>query len=567
MSGYLNVYDLIEGFSGKNQKIISFYDDYNLVCQKSFAEIHQDVIAVSKKLITQLEKNEIFFVSFPNTYEFLILFLGSLKAGVIPAPIASPDSMSKSEYHDYLAGMKSQTQIQKILAPEIHRSELVKNGFEVVSIDKTSNASQAQQFLNNPQKPKLLPDLLRNQIAFIQFSSGSTSEPKGVLISHTALIESISINKRALELSDRSVVVSWIPLFHDMGLVGGLLTPLFTPFESHILKPGDFARSPDRFLELTTRIKATVWIGPDSMYRKLSKILNESKFSIPIDLSSLEICICGSEPILFETYNQFSQSAIPYGWKPQTFVPSYGLSENVLSISFSQLRTHLKTHEKNKRMIVSCGKPAGEIKVQILDENQKLVKDGIEGLIWVQSPSLCSGFLDNEDFFKENRLGSWFFTGDIGFVRDGEIYISGRFKEMIIVDSKKYFFVDLEQRIWNLIGHGNQVKKVVVVGKGSIGGDESISICIEWLDFLPPLSFRRRQDIRSKIIHNLKNQMKINKTDIHYVGVRSLPRTTSGKLKRYLIKNRINKGQLKNNLWSVFWRSWIFGLFSKSIAR
>lgn len=561
MSGYLNVFDLIEGHSQTQHKIISFYDDYKLICQKSFFEINQDVVATAKILSAQLEKNEIFFVSLPNSYDFLVLFLASLKAGVIPAPIASSDTMLKVDYFDYLNEMKSYTQIQKILVADNYRADLVKAGFEVVSLAINGEATVDVKFLNNPQKPKFLPNELKDQIAFVQFSSGSTSEPKGVMISHKALIENISNIKQSLELSDRSVIISWIPFFHDMGLVGSLLTPLLTPFETHILRPIDFIKSPELFLELTSKVKATVWVGPDSMFRILTKVLTRNKFSSKVDLSSLQVSLCGSEPVLLETFNQFSQAAIPFGWKPYSFTPGYGQAENVLSIAFGRLRTHIKTHEKNRRLIVSCGKPTGDVKLQILDENQKLVKDGLEGLIWIQSPSLCSGYLDREDLFKSNRLGSWFFTGDIGFIKDDEIYISGRHKDLIIVESKKYFSVDIEQRVWNLIGHDKHVKRVAVVGKGQIGGDEIVSICIEWLDFLPPISFRLRRDFRNKIIHHLKNQFKINTNDILFTGVRSLPKTTSGKLKRYLIRNRIAKGQLKNSLWNIFWRSWLLGFF------
>jgi acyl-CoA synthetase (AMP-forming)/AMP-acid ligase II len=188
------------------------------------------------------------------------------------------------------------------------------------------------------------------------------------------------------------------------------------------------------------------------------------------------------------------------------------------------------------------------------------MKDGLEGMIWIQSPSLCSGYLDRDDLFKANCLGTWFFTGDIGFIKDDELYISGRFKDMIVVESKKYFSIDLEQRVWNLIGHDPHVKKVAVVGKSNIGGDESVTVCVEWLDFMPLFSFRQRKDFRNKIIHNLKNQFKITHQDVIFTGLKSLPRTTSGKLKRYMIRNKVSKRQLKNSMWNVFWRSWVLGM-------
>lgn len=557
MSGYLNAYDLIEGHSQNTQKIISFYEDGAVVHQKSLAEINQDVVILAKKLTSQLVKNEIFFVSLPNSYDFLVVFLASLKAGVIPAPIASADSLPKSEYYDYIDQIKAYTQIQKILSVDSQRTELVRSGFEVISIGETATGSNQEQFLNNPQKPKLLPAHLLGQIAFIQFSSGSTSDPKGVLISHKALIENITLLRSSLELSDSAVLVSWIPFFHDMGLVGSLLTSILTPIRhAHIIKPIDFVKSPQKFLELTSAVKATIWVGPDSMYRVLAKSLSQNQLGV--DLSSLKICLSGSEPVLVETYKHFKNAAENYGWNPESFVPCYGQAENVLAISLAPLRSKIKTQEKNKRQIISCGKPSRDVNIQILDENQKLVMDGTEGLLWFQSPSLCSGYLDKEEIFRANCLGSWFFTGDIGFIKDEELYISGRYKDLVIVDSKKYFFADLEQRVWNLIGHDRHVKKVAVVGKGDIGVNESITVCIEWLDLIPFLSFRQRDDFRNKIIHNLKSQFKIGKKDIVYIGVRSLPRTTSGKLKRYLIRNRLAKKQLKQSLWNIFWRSLVF---------
>ncbi|MBL7543055.1 MAG: AMP-binding protein [Bdellovibrionaceae bacterium] len=559
MSGYLNAYDLIEGRTHETRKIISFYEDYSLVHQKSFAEINQDVLVMANRLAAQLEKNEIFFVSLPNGYDFLVVFLASLKAGVVPAPIVNTDSMMKSDYYTYIDQLKTNTQIQKILVPEANKNELVRQGFEVVSMADIPGNVDVEQSVNNPQIPKILPDHLADQIAFIQFSSGSTAFPKGVMISHKALIENITSIRLSLELNEKSVLVSWIPFFHDMGLVGTLLTPLLSPFETHIMRPIDFIKSPEKFLEMTSRLRATIWVGPDSMYRILSKVLTQNP--VDISLASLKVCLSGSEPVLLETFNQFQSVAGNYGWNPQSFITAYGQAENVLIISFGVLRSHVKSYEKNKRQVVSCGKPVRDIKIQILDENHKLMKDGLEGMIWIQSPSLCSGFLDKDEVFKALCLGSWFFTGDIGFIKDGELYISGRHKDLIIIDSKKYFSVDLEQRVWSLIGHDPHLKKVAVVGKGAIGLNETITVCIEWQDLFPPLSFRQRRDYRNRIIHHFKNQIKLTTKDIIFIGVKALPRTTSGKLKRYLIQTLVAKKWLANSLWSVFWRSWIFGLW------
>ncbi len=171
MSGYLNLYDLIEGRSQNTQKIVSFYENYELVSSKSFADIHQDVLAMTKKLSSQLVQNEIYFVSLPNCYEFVIVFLASLKCGVLPAPIVSSDSLLKADYLDYIDQMRAHTQINKILAPEASRAELTKMGFEFISMSGAAPSIQSEDFKNNPQKPKMIPPHLNDQIAFIQFSS------------------------------------------------------------------------------------------------------------------------------------------------------------------------------------------------------------------------------------------------------------------------------------------------------------------------------------------------------------------------------------------------------------
>lgn len=505
--------------------------------------------SIATKLAKQLIPGEIFLLSLPTGIDFIAVFLACLKIGVIPAPIVSPDSVLRDEWFKIISQIKESVGIAKVLTISTLKKDLNSMGFEFINCDvniETSAFSEA----NNPQKPKIISSELSNQIAFVQFSSGSTGDPKGVLISHRALFENIQMIKTALRLNASDKILTWLPMYHDMGLIGTILCPLLTPFEIFLMSPISFIKDPETFLEITKQESISVWVGSDSMYRILSKTLESSKKAHV--LSSLRICLSGSEPVLRSTYDSFLSLASKVGWNSKSYLPVYGQAENVLAICFSELNQEIKIHRKNGRDFISCGRPIGAIKIQILDDNKNLLSDLIEGDVWIQSPSLLTGYLDDSEKYKENTLGSWFFTGDIGFLKDGELYISGRKKDVIMTDSKKWFSTDLEERFWNALSGHSGLKKIAVIPVGPVGGKEEMAICLEYKNWFPIFDFWNRHQIKKTLQIVAKNYGILKASNIYFVAFRSMPRTTSGKLKRFLLRQLIQKKSLKTGYLDIF---------------
>lgn len=314
------------------------------------------------------------------------------------------------------------------------------------------------------------PSVAGHTLAFLQYTSGSTATPKGVMVTHENLLDNERMIKRAFRQTEASIIVGWLPLFHDMGLIGNVLQTLYAGARCVLLSPATFLQNPSTWLETISQYRATTSGGPNFAYalcaRKVSAEQREA-----IDLSSWETAFCGAEPIRKETLDQFASVFSPCGFRPAAFHPCYGLAEATLFVSGNQNRRGptfmsvrgeaLKQNrlepataeEADARYLVSCGAGGSCERIRIIDPLTLTESPaGHVGEIWVSGQSIAGGYWNLPDesqrtfraYLADSGEGPFLRTGDLGAVADGELYVTGRSKDLIIIRGRNHYPQDIE---------------------------------------------------------------------------------------------------------------------------
>ncbi|HSF43369.1 MAG TPA: AMP-binding protein, partial [Thermoanaerobaculia bacterium] len=293
--------------------------------------------------------------------------------------------------------------------------------------------------------------------AFLQYTSGSTSEPKGVVVTHGNLLHNEEAIRGAFGLSESSVVVGWLPLYHDMGLIGNVLQPLYAGAEAILMAPLSFLQRPALWLEAVSRYRATTSGGPNFAYDLcVRKVSEEEKAAL--DLSGWTVAFNGAEPVRAETVERFAQAFAPCGFRREAFYPCYGLAEATLFVTGGApgeppVVRPVEAASPGSRPVVGCGRAAAGQTVRIVDpESRAPVAPGRVGEIWVSGPSVAAGYWDRpaetERTFGARLAGGegpYLRTGDLGFLADGELFVTGRLKDLIILRGRNHYPQDLER--------------------------------------------------------------------------------------------------------------------------
>ena len=406
-------------------------------------------------------------------------------------------------------------------------------------------------------------------IAFLQYTSGSTSDPKGVMISHANLLHNSLCLQETFGLSRDSCSVSWLPSFHDMGLIDGVLQPLVHGYKGYIMSPIDFIRDPALWLRCIHKYSATHCGGPNFGYDSCINSVQESDIEV-VDLSRWESAYNGSEPIRHHTINNFAEKFAPFGFQMKSFYPCYGLAEATLIVSGSDLHEEpeslvvdKKSLEQNKivqlnfgdkggHSLVSSGYAVPDTQIKIVEPDTHFEsKEGRIGEVWCKGPSVSEGYWKNletsKEIFdayivpegiKENgalniKDGPYMRTGDLGFFNGSDLYITGRYKELIILDGRNHYPQDIEltsqQSIENLrkgiassFSIENDERECLVIIQEIPGG------LIKDLDF-----FELSKTIFSRVVKVHETKVE----DILLVKPLIIPRTSSGKIQRLLCRD------------------------------
>jgi amino acid adenylation domain-containing protein len=410
---------------------------------------------------------------FPPGLEFVTAFLGCLYAGTVAVPAYPPHKKRGLKRLSSIAADAEPALVltTSALAPAIqmwaaqtpHHKKI-----QVLSADLVP-VGEAQSWRD--------PGVGRDTLAFLQYTSGSTGSPKGVMVTHGNIVSNEEMIHSAFEQSESSIIVSWLPLYHDMGLIGGVLQPLYVRASCVLMSSLSFLQRPRRWLEVITEYRATTSGGPNFAYdlcvRKIPAAQREG-----LDLSSWKVAFNGAEPIRAETLERFAQAFGPHGFHRRAFYPCYGLAEATLfvtgddvdaeprlaSVSSEALQENrvVESVEADRRTLVACGRARMEQQVLIVDtETRKPCLPARVGEIWVAGASVARGYWNRPQETKRDfdaRLSvegsvegqdevSYLRTGDLGFINDGQLFITGRLKDLIIVRGRNFYPQDIEYTV------------------------------------------------------------------------------------------------------------------------
>jgi fatty-acyl-CoA synthase len=489
-----------------------------------------------------LRKGDRLALVIPDGDEFVMSFLGALFAGIVPVPIYPQLSFKNIDsYHDTLGHIAHASGAQMLLTtsttkpfvdPIAQRAQTLR---AIVTIDDLAGDAQAAAVSVSP-----------DDLAFLQFTSGSTSRPKGVMVSHgnlAANAEAFMIHGlRRDEATDKGV--SWLPLYHDMGLIGFVVGPLFTNVPCVFLPTASFVRSPRSWLDKIHQHRGTITYAPTFAYALTAKRLKEKELEA-LDLSCLRVAGCGAEPIRAQTLRDFAAKLAPARFDPRAFVASYGMAEATLAITFAPLGGGLKTERVDAdaltrgqahrieieahREIVDCGTPFPEHELAIVDEDGRRLGDRRVGQIVVRGPSVTGGYYQEPDRTAQvlrplpDLAGeAWLHTGDLGYVAEGRLFVCGRVKDIIIVRGRNYYPSDIE---WT-VGELSVVRRRSVVAFGvQSDGEEELVVCCEG-------TASEVRAIEEAVQACIAAHFGLTTREVVVSMVGSLPRTSSGKPQR-----------------------------------
>lgn len=498
---------------------------------------------------------------FPIGAAFWEAFVGCLSTSVIAVPLKIPNVNRSSE------------QLQAVCrdcAPSV-----------VMTDEKTAEllSRRADKHPYLSQLPVITPDQWRSErftfkyarpegdgLALLQYTSGSTASPKGVQVSHSNLLANLAMirDRMGLRMFEDSAV-TWLPHYHDMGLVGSYLATLFTRNTTVCLPPDEFALQPARWLQLISDQKASICGGPDFAFRLCAEKITADQIA-GIDLSSWRIAYIGSERIRAETLRRFTERFSPYGFRETAFFPCYGLGEATLmatggppeaapvvrqlsSAALMSNRIEPPTSAEDCTSFVGCGQTFEGSEVVILDrETEQPLTDDRIGEVLLAGPSITHGYYNrdelNDELFRDLVIGSrpvrFLRTGDLGFLSNGELFITGRIKEIIIVRGRNISPEDIELLIGE--AHGALQPGGAVAFAADRNGEESLVIAAE----LKRASVKMEciEPVVSAVRNRIVEAFGVNPAEILLLRPASIPRTSSGKLKRLAVRDSYLQGTL-----------------------
>jgi fatty-acyl-CoA synthase len=510
----------------------------------TWAQMREDARAVAGRFLARgLQPGDRVAIVAETEADFPRALMGCLYAGLVPCPVPLPSAFgSRVAYGEQLRRIADVAGISAAVTPAMFSDWIA----EALS-DRALAFVGTLSDLDNAAATLAPTDPDASQIAYLQFSSGTTSDPKGVVVTHGAMMANISAMSRyGLELREGDRGVSWLPYYHDMGLVGCVMVPIACQMSADFLTTRDFILRPGIWLELISRNRGTMTYAPSFGYDLAAR---RARPADTLDLSSLRIAGIGGDIIKIANLNNFSRTFAPHGFRSEIFLPSYGMAEAALGLTFSPLGAGARSEivdinrlrdehtavapdgGARSREFVICGRPLPEHELEIRNEGGAVLPEGHEGQIFTRGPSLMKGYFGNPvETARVLSPDGWLDTGDLGYMRNGEVVVTGRVKDLIIINGRNIWPQDIE---WSVETHVDGIKEGSVaafqlVDEGEDSADqERVGLVVECR--------RREANERENLLAAASATVrKVCGIDAHVAlcAPGALPRTSSGKLSR-----------------------------------
>ena len=431
----------------------------------TYSELDRQARAIGAWLESQDLKGQRALLLYPPGLDFIAAFFGCQYAAVVAVPVYPPRMNRAPSRIQAIAADAGATvalttdAVLERIRPLIDQTSDLK-GLRWLSTDRTAHG--ADQW----QPPQITGDTL----AFLQYTSGSTGTPKGVMLSHSNLLHNSALIAYAFEHTRSASGVFWLPSYHDMGLVGGILQPLYVGRPNILMSPMAFLQKPVRWLQAISRYRGTTSGGPNFAFDLCVRKITPNQRAT-LDLSSWTVAFTGAEPVRAETLEQFAETFAPCGFRPEAFYPCYGLAEATLLVSGGYKAAPpivrgfdgksleadrvvpIAAGEGGPRALVGCGQTMPDQQIVIADPNRLTrVPAGQVGEVWVSGPSVAQGYWQRTDeteqtfraHLQDTGEGPFLRTGDLGFTHDGELFVTGRLKDLVIVRGENHYPQDIE---------------------------------------------------------------------------------------------------------------------------
>ncbi|HZO14397.1 MAG TPA: fatty acyl-AMP ligase [Polyangiaceae bacterium] len=510
-----------------------------------------------------LQKGDRLAIILPEPDDFVLAFVGAITAGVVPVPMYPPLTLAKMEaYGETVRHILDASGANVLVTVPGLASMLSKH------LGKTDLRVLVASDLEGPLPDRLEPpcQVGLDDLAFLQFTSGSTRKPKGVMVTH----RNLSANAHAimfdgLRATPQDRGVSWLPLFHDMGLIGFVIAPLYALVQVMFLPTMNFIRRPSVWLDAIHRFRGTITFAPNFAFALATRAIRDSQLG-DWDLSCLKAVGCGAEPIQIEVLRAFVDRFAPCGLKPEALLPCYGLAEATLAVSFIGLDQQVKIDRVDADAmkcgratpvynghasleLVSVGRPFRGHELSIVDEDGKELPERVVGHVLLRGPSVTRGYFDQPEDSAEVFHDGWLRTGDLGYLADGELYICGRAKDLIIINGKNYYPQDIE-RIASEV-HGIRQDQCVAISRPGKDGTEECVLIAESVSVSrvgPQGALPGDNDadtITSAIKNRVRRELGITVGEVVLIKRNSMPKTSSGKVRRSEAAARLESATLE----------------------
>jgi 1-acyl-sn-glycerol-3-phosphate acyltransferase len=541
----------LRGVAEPAREHIHLYGEDDRLETIAFGELYGRASRVARELRRRgLEPGETVAIMLPTCAEFFYTFAGILLAGGVPVPIYPPFRANRiAEYAKRQSGIlrnaesrflitfKQAEGLARLLQPGVPSLREVLNAARLADAraepDGAANRWRPVEFLAHHARGE--------DIALLQYTSGSTGDPKGVTLTHANLLANIRSIMAGAEVDANDVAVSWLPLYHDMGLIGAWFVPLVAGVGLVVMSPLAFLSRPERWLRAIHAHRGTISPAPNFAYELCVRKIADKDIE-GLDLSSWRAAFNGAEPVSADTMERFAARFEKYGFRREALLPVYGLAEATLGVSAAKFGGYRLDHidrgrfESEGRAVpsargatldfVSAGKPLPNVEVRIVAGDGKDAGERREGRLWLRSPAATSGYYRNPDATRELiREPGWLDSGDLGYLADGEIYITGRAKDLIIKAGRNMYPHEIE----DVSGRVPGVRTGCVVAFGAPdarSGTERLVVAAE------VRNFSEAGRISADITQAVNDAVGVPPDVVQLIPPQSIPKTSSGKLRR-----------------------------------